>query len=88
MNHIRTLVHAPSGLHRLLLTFATALLLIAGLLAMHTLTGTLTSGHADTPQRPPKPPMPRLPLTWAAPSRPGACSRTPSGQAPRLRAAL
>ncbi|MCM3655990.1 DUF6153 family protein [Agromyces mediolanus] len=49
MNHIRTLVHAPSGLHRLLLTFATALLLIAGLLAMHTLTGTLTSGHADTP---------------------------------------
>lgn len=45
MNHIRTLVHAPSGLRRLLLTFATALLLIAGLLAMHT----LTSGHADTP---------------------------------------
>ncbi|MGV9194396.1 DUF6153 family protein [Microbacterium sp. MC2] len=44
MNHIRTLVHSPSALHRLLLTFATALLLIAGLLAMHT----LTSGHAET----------------------------------------
>ena len=49
MNHIRALVHAPSGLHRLLLTFATAFLLIAGLLAMHTLTGTLTLGHTDTP---------------------------------------
>jgi len=49
VNHIRALVHAPSGLHRLLLTFATAFLLIAGLLAMHTLTGTLTLGHTDTP---------------------------------------
>ncbi|PZU46114.1 MAG: hypothetical protein DI566_08100 [Microbacterium sp.] len=48
MNHIRALVHARSGLHRLLLTFTTALLLIAGLLAMHTLTGTLSGGHADT----------------------------------------
>lgn len=45
MNHTRTLVNSPSVLHRLLLTFATALLLIAGLLAMHT----LATGHAQTP---------------------------------------
>ncbi len=51
MNHIRALVHARSGLHRLLLTFTTALLLIAGLLAMHTLTGTLLGGHSDTTAR-------------------------------------
>ena len=44
MNRMRV-VQSPSGLRRLLMTFATALLLIAGLLAMHTLTGTLTFGH-------------------------------------------
>ena len=49
MNRIRAVLHAPSGLHRLLLTFVTALLLIAGLLAMHTLTGTLLGGHTDAP---------------------------------------
>lgn len=48
MNHIRAIVHAPSGPQRLLLTLATAFLLLAGLLAMHTLTGTLTLGHPDT----------------------------------------
>lgn len=48
MNAIRTLTSTQSGVRRLLLSFSTALLLIAGLLAMHTLTGTLTIGHADT----------------------------------------
>ena len=51
VNHIRALVRARSGPHRLLLTFTTALLLIAGLLAMHTLTGTLLGEHADTTAR-------------------------------------
>lgn len=48
MNDIRAAVRTRFGLHRLLLTFTTALLLIAGLLAMHTLTDMLTLGHADS----------------------------------------
>ncbi|MFX5751981.1 hypothetical protein ABTE32_21415, partial [Acinetobacter baumannii] len=49
MNHVRAIMRAPFGMRRLLLTLATAFLLIAGLLAMHTLTGTLTFGHNGTP---------------------------------------
>lgn len=49
MNHIRDFARASSGLHRLLLTFATALVLIAGLLAMHSLSGSFTGGHSDAP---------------------------------------
>lgn len=47
MNHIRTLVDARSGPQRLLPTFATALVLTACLLAMHTFTGTPDTGHAE-----------------------------------------
>lgn len=49
MNHIRTLAQTSSGVHRLLLTFATAFLVIPGLLAMHTLASGLTAEHRTAP---------------------------------------
>lgn len=47
MTHVRVLFQAPTALHRLVLTFMTALMLIIGLLTMHTLSGAATGGHAD-----------------------------------------
>lgn len=71
--HIRAVAQAPFVLHRLLLTSVTAFLLIAGLLAMHTLTGAHTGGHAEAPAAAPEaadtvadPVMGRLAMTAGA----------------------
>lgn len=48
MSRIRTLVRTRSEVGRLLLTFVITFLSIAGLLAMHTFTGTTGGGHPQT----------------------------------------
>jgi len=49
VKHIRVPIRTLSGLHRLLLTFLTAFLVIIGLVAMHTLASGLNAEHRETP---------------------------------------
>ncbi|MCR8670235.1 DUF6153 family protein [Agrococcus sp. HG114] len=84
MKHVRALVHSPARLHRLLLTFTTAVLLIAGLVSMHTLTGGFLDGHADAARTSAAPAQAdaRADMRATAATEHGATARTGSDASP------